>query len=354
MVIGTSAGGVPALRALAASLPPDFPAAVGVVLHLAPDSPSLLPGLLDRAGPLPAREVHGRHELRAGHLYLPPPDHHLYIDGDHVEATKGPRENRHRPSVDVLFRSTAYTRGADVIGVVLTGLLSDGTSGLWTVKRRGGVAVVQDPRDAEYDSMPASALAHVEVDHVVPLAGLAALLVRLVTEAPPPGEPHGDHGEDTAMSEEEERRLALEANISRDEQAYQRGVLGLGTPSSLTCPECHGSLVEIREGRLLRYRCHTGHAFSADSLLSDMTKTSEREAYQLLRALEEAEILLRRLARHYDELGDDRSAGLFLERVDELEERSRRARDLALGNRRFSETGILRGEGEERPNTEED
>ncbi len=320
-------------------LPPDFPAAIGVVLHLAADAPSLLPGILSRSGPLPAQHPSGREELRAGRVYVAPPDHHLHIDGDHIEATKGPPENRHRPSIDALFRSAAYTRSSDVVGVVLTGLLGDGTSGLWTIQQRGGVTVVQDPLDAEFDSMPRSALAHLTVDHVVPLRDLGALLDRLVREARPAKEVK-------PMEEEELRRLKVETEIARNERAFHRGVLELGQATYLTCPECHGSLVEIREGRILRYRCHTGHAYSADSLLGDITKDNENQAYQLLRSLEEAEIMLRRLARHYQEVGDERSGQRFLDQVDELEDRIQQVTELALRNRRMSETSILQDEGD--------
>lgn len=243
--MGASAGGVAALKTLVNQLPPDFPAPVCLVLHMPADAPSLLPGILSRE------------RLRPGHLYLPPPDRHLVGEDGHVEATKGPPENRSRPSVDALFRSAAYSYGPGVIGVVLAGLLDDGSSGLWTIQKRGGLTVVQDPQDAAYDSMPRNALRQVQADHVVPLSDLAALLVRLV---------QGWDGKDQ-MNDEEVRRLRTEVEVARDQHAYQRSILELGEVVPITCPGCHGALVQIQEGSLLRFRCHTGHAFTADGLL---------------------------------------------------------------------------------------
>jgi len=334
VVVGASAGGIPVLKTLMSRLPPDFPASLCVVLHIAADMPSVLPEILGKAGPLPASHPQSRTVMRPGHIYVAPPDHHLLVDGECVEATKGPKENRFRPSVDALFRSAAYTRGADVIGVVLSGLLDDGTSGLWTIKRRGGTAVVQAPEDAEYDSMPQSALRHVEVDHSLPVSELAALLVRLT------GEGQRREGKDD-MDDQELHRLKVEVEVARNERAYQRGILALGEVVPLTCPECHGALVQLREGTQLRFRCHTGHAFTADTLLSGITQSSEDKAYELLRLLEETDILLRRLAQHHHALGDPRTAQVFLDKASEPDQRTAQARALALANQRLSEDGLL-------------
>jgi two-component system, chemotaxis family, protein-glutamate methylesterase/glutaminase len=187
IVIGASAGGVEALRSLAAGLPADLPAAVFVVLHLAPDAPSILPDLLSRAGPLPA--LHPPADgaglrFQPGHVYVAPPGRHMVIDGDVVRAVASAKENGLRPAVDTLFRSAARHHGRHVIGVVLTGALDDGTAGLEDVKREGGLAIVQDPGDALFPSMPTSALQRVAVDHRVPLAGIPSLLARLAAAVP--------------------------------------------------------------------------------------------------------------------------------------------------------------------------
>ncbi len=175
VVIGASAGGVEAIRFLAAALPPDFAAAVLVVLHIGAHR-SVLPWLLNQKGPLPARHPGNGDPIRPGHIYVAPPDHHLLVEPGRVHLTRGPRENWVRPAIDPLFRSAAQAYGSGVVGVVLTGGLNDGTAGLFEIKRRGGVAVVQDPNDAASPDMPRSALKHVVVDHCLPLSEIAALL----------------------------------------------------------------------------------------------------------------------------------------------------------------------------------
>src|SRR5215203_6547879 len=187
VVIGASAGGIETLRELVAGLPRDFPAAICVVLHSSPQSPGVLGAILTRAGSLPAHNARDRERLEPGHIYVAPPDYHLVIEPGRVRITKGPRENRFRPAIDPLFRSAAQVYGPAAVGVVLTGNLDDGTAGLWVIKQLGGVAIVQDPADAAYPSMPQSAINHVKVDHVVPLQAVAPLLARVVSMSPNQG-----------------------------------------------------------------------------------------------------------------------------------------------------------------------
>src|SRR6266511_261175 len=189
VVVGTSAGGIETLRALVGQLPRDFAAPICIVMHTAAESPGVLAEILTRAGPLPAVNARNAERLVAGRIYVPPPDFHLVVEPGRVRVTKGPRENRFRPAIDPLFRSAAQVYGHAAIGVILTGNLDDGTAGLWTSKQLGGVAIVQDPIDALFPSMPRSALAHVNVDHRVPLSDIPPLLVRLTatpSEAPEP------------------------------------------------------------------------------------------------------------------------------------------------------------------------
>ncbi len=188
VVVGASAGGVDALRAMAAQLPGDLPAAVLVVLHVHA-GPSALPDILRRAGPLPAAHAVDRERIAPGLILVAPPDHHMLVAHDRVRVTRGPKENGHRPAIDPLFRSAAATLGNRVIGVVLSGMLDDGADGLAAVKAAGGVAIVQDPEDATFPSMPRSALAAVEADEVVPLRLLGSAITRWVAASPGPPSP---------------------------------------------------------------------------------------------------------------------------------------------------------------------
>src|SRR5215813_13663658 len=182
IVIGASVGGVEALSNLVAQFPEDLPATIFVTQHVVPTAKGRLALVLDRAGPLPATMAQDCESFEPGHIYVAPPDHHLLVKQGCLRVTRGLRENRVRPAIDPLFRSVAVAYGARVVGVVLTGLQSDGTSGLLAIKRCGGIAVVQDPIDALYPDMPLSALEHAEVDYRVPILKMGALLYRLSQE----------------------------------------------------------------------------------------------------------------------------------------------------------------------------
>jgi two-component system chemotaxis response regulator CheB len=290
VVIGTSAGGIEALRELVGGLPADFPAAVFVVLHTSPDSPGILASILERAGELSAVCVSKAEAIKPGCIYVARPDHHLVIARGLARATRGPKENRFRPAVDPLFRSAAQAYGARVIGIILTGGLDDGTVGLAAVKKLGGTAIVQDPQDALAPSMPLSALAHVEVDHCVPLAQMAALLTRLTT---------AEVQEKGVLAVPEQIRI--EVDIAKEHNALEAGVMSLGAPSIYACPECHGVLLQVKseaEQGHLRFRCHTGHAYSMHSLLAEMNERTEESLGSAVRAIEEHVLLLRHLASH--------------------------------------------------------
>jgi two-component system, chemotaxis family, protein-glutamate methylesterase/glutaminase len=260
IVIGASAGGVSTLQALVMDLPSTLPAALCIVLHIPPEHRSHLPHILSRAGSLPAAHAVDGEDIIPRRIYVAPPDHHLLVEPGQVRVTRGPKENRTRPAIDPLFRSAAYVYGSRVIGVVLSGTLTDGTAGLWAVKYRGGIMVVQTPSEALYSGMPYSAMQHVAIDYELPIAEIAQLLVRLSRElaAEEGGYPVPEN-------------MEIETRIAHEVNALQTGVERLGTPSSYTCPECHGSLLQIQEAGLVRFRCHTGHAFSPESLLADLT-----------------------------------------------------------------------------------
>ncbi|UOG73327.1 chemotaxis protein CheB [Hymenobacter tibetensis] len=309
VVIGTSAGGVTALLALAKTLPADFPAPIFVVLHVAPDSPSIMPELLNSVSALEAKHPQNGETVRAGVIYLAPPDHHLLLEDDRVLVARGPKENRFRPSIDALFRSAAYTYGPRVLGVVLTGYLDDGTSGLWSVQRMGGLAIVQDPQDAEQPAMPTNALAFVTADHLVPLSRLGSLLVRL-TQEPTPAK--------IRLPAAELDLLKIELTIAKEGGGFELGIIEKGKLTAFTCPDCHGALTQLIEGKVIRYRCHTGHAYTVSSLLSEVTESVESMLYQSMRGLEETKMLLDQLGTHFQDEKQANVAQLFFEKADEV------------------------------------
>jgi two-component system, chemotaxis family, protein-glutamate methylesterase/glutaminase len=296
VVVGGSAGAVEASKRLVASLPADLPAAVFVAIHRGAERPTYLPEILDAAGPLPALQAEEGMAVAPGRIYVAPPDCHLLVGRGHAHVRRGPKENRTRPAIDPLFRSAAVTCTTRVVGVILSGSLDDGTAGLLAIRRCGGLGVAQDPREAEHDGMPRSAVAHGAVDHVRSLREIAPLLARLAAEpCPPPVEPPDE--------------LRMEALIAAQELLMdpdQQRILGKVSP--LTCPECHGALYEIREGGFLRFRCHTGHAFSAGALRSAQEEAWERALYQALSSQEEQLGLLRRMAEDARERGLARNA----------------------------------------------
>src|SRR5215216_4024246 len=266
IVIGASAGGYDVLRQITSQLPADMSVPVFVVLHVAANGPGLLPEILSKSGPLPAVHPLDGAYIEPGTIYVAPPDHHLLIDDGRVAVKKGPKENGFRPSIDALFRSAAYSYGRGAIGVVLSGALNDGTSGLWSIKRLGGIAIVQEPYQAKYWSMPRSALEYVEADYKVPSNEMGLLLTELVQAQPTQEEMMGND------INEDARRLAIETQVAAGVNLPEKTILDLGSMTQFTCPECRGALVGIKEGGLFRFRCHTGHGFSADSLLEGLTE----------------------------------------------------------------------------------
>lgn len=263
--IGASAGGFHLVVDIISQLPADLPVPVFVVMHLSASYPSQLPGILSWAGRLPAVHPEDGAKIEEGVIYVAPPDHHLLVDGGYIAVKREPKENGFRPSIDALFRSAAYAYGPGAIGVVLSGALNDGASGLWTIKRLGGIAIVQDPFEAEYPSMPRSTLEYVEVDYKVPSSEITGLLRRLVYEQPAQETMVGSGMEDGL-----EDRIAKEVQIAAGASISQKHILGFGELTPFTCPECHGVLVKIMDGKFARYRCHTGHGYSADALLEHL------------------------------------------------------------------------------------
>lgn len=325
IVIGASAGGVETLRELVAQFPKDLPASVFIVLHIPPQYPSQLPLILSRVSKLPVAHPIDEEKIQKGHIYVSPSDRHLLIDGGQIRLSRGPKENNFRPAIDVLFRSAARSCGSRVTGVILTGVLDDGSAGLFAIKTRGGRAVVQHPDDALYPDMSINAMKIVEVDHCVPVKEMGGLLESMVNESA------GESDDSVPES------MELEVKIALDYNAYEHGVMGLGELTSYTCPECHGAMAQITEGKLIRFRCHTGHAYSLDTLLGGITKKVETSLWSTLAKIEESELLLNHVARHLQEAGEGNMAKIVLQKSEDAKERAKAVRHLVLNNEIISQ-----------------
>ncbi len=327
VVVGASAGGLEAVSRLLRSLPPDFPAAVFVVIHRGPDGPAILPALLEQQTRLPVRVATQSERILAGHVYLPPLDCHLLIDDSRVLATHGPRQNGFRPAVDPLFISAANSQGDCVAGVVLSGALDDGTAGLLAIKRLGGIAIVQSPDEALVPSMPLNALKNVEVDAVLPAAEIGPRLVQLI-----------------------QADLARKASAARPRPpTRQKGMMAKSsTPeptgnhklTPFTCPECGGALWEVEEGTLDQYECHVGHRFGAEGLKALADDRTENILWSAVRALQENAMLRRRMAAHANHRGMDVMAKRWLDDAEEFGTNARDVRALieAMNDGRDDET----------------
>jgi two-component system, chemotaxis family, protein-glutamate methylesterase/glutaminase len=284
IVVGTSAGGLQTLDQLVAQLPPKLPASLFIVQHMAPhNSGEPLVRRLQRHQAFDVALARSGDRFKAAHIYIAPPDHHLLVKRDRLLVTKGARENRSRPAVDPLFRSAAVAHGSRVIGVVLTGLLDDGTAGLIAIQRCGGMTVVQAPQDAAYPGMPQNAIDNVDVDYCVPIADMGALLERLVVQ------PHGKQKRVPAD-------IRTEARIAERVMSDIAQVNGLGTQVPYNCPNCGGVLWKMgADGK--RYRCHTGHSFTASALLVSQSEKIEELLWISLRMFEERKNLLNSMVK---------------------------------------------------------
>lgn len=316
ILVGASLGGVDALRRLLVQLPPGLPAAVLVVLHIGA-TPSVLADLLDRAGPLPAREARSGEVPRNGRIYTAPADHHLVLASGRLRLHRGARENHARPAIDPLFRSAAVEAGARVIGVVLTGRLDDGAAGLAMVKASGGIALVQDPREATSPEMPRAALASTTVDHCLGIDGLAAAIAAHAGEPVAPAD-----GRTISWVAAEHRAATFTGGGDMSH------LDAIGARSTLVCPECQGTLWQIRAPGPPRYRCHTGHALTMAALDEAQREDLDATMWAALRVLHDRQQLLEQLARWHAERGDPVESRRQAMRAADVSEKADRLRRL--------------------------
>lgn len=286
VVIGTSAGGLDALKKLITQLPKDFSLPLLVVRHISPDATgNVLLDELNKLNTVKCEHAESGKSLKAGHLYMAPSDHHLLIGRNQkMLVTKGAHENRSRPAIDPLFRSAAVAFGSGVIGILLTGYLDDGTSGMKVIERCGGTCIVQDPEDAEYPAMPRNALNNVEVDYCLPISEMGDLLNKLMSQKLPTRK---------AIPED----VITEAKIAERVLSDLSSVNKLGDQVPFNCPGCGGVLWKVKKDNNLRFRCHTGHAYTAAALLAEQTHKIEETMWTALRMFEERKNLLTEMAR---------------------------------------------------------
>jgi two-component system chemotaxis response regulator CheB len=280
VVIGASAGGVEALQQLVARLPADYPGTIFITLHMAREGRSVLGTILDRSGPLPAMTAEDGAPIKRGRIYVARPDYHLVIRPNRVNVIRGPKENSHRPSIDVMFRSAAQAYGPHVVGVVLSGFRDDGTAGLCEIKKAGGMAIIQEPSEAAVPHMPAHAAERVKLDYVLPVSQMPGVLMSLALD--------GDVPQETSMISPH----VQEEVFPQDEKMEKNG-----RPSVYTCPACSGTLWELDDEGILRFRCRVGHAYSEETMFAAQVENVENSLYAALRALEENSELALRVAK---------------------------------------------------------
>ncbi len=305
IVMGASFGGIKALSRLVSRLPPDLSAAVFIVQHMSPNVDSILDRILSEKGSLPAVKAEDGRKIESGLVYVAQPNHHLILNEAHMSLSAGPRENRARPSIDVLFRSAAAFHTTRVIGVILTGYLDDGVNGLHAVKRCGGIAVAQDPAEAEAHEMPENAIRDVQVDHILPLDQMASMLP--ILSGRPAGEP-------LPVPEDimEEIRISEQAVPNLDNMEKQ------GQKTSFTCPECGGVLWKVDEEPVPRFRCHTGHAFTLRTYMEGQAEALENSLWGAARFMRARVKRLKTMARKEREKSRFKSAESYEKTMAEL------------------------------------
>lgn len=319
IVIGASAGGLEPLRSIIGKLPANLQAALFVVMHLSPTAPSVLSNILRPRGGIDVQAAVDQEPIVPSRVYVAQPDLHLLIEPGYVRLTRGPRENRHRPAIDPLFRTAARAYGSRVLGIVLTGMGDDGSQGLQIIKSEGGTTIVQDPEEAMFPSMPNSAIKASAVDYVVRSAEIPKMIINLAKE----------RWHDVTPSKAKDI-LAEHPRAEGEKLSEEYDERKMGKPSMYTCPDCSGTLWEVMEGDTLRFRCRVGHAFSPEAMRDGYSESVEGALWTAVRVLEESAALERRLAGDAASRGDQFTADRFADAATGREEQAAIIRDLLM------------------------
>ena len=305
--IGASAGGLNALSELVSQLPASINAAVFVVLHLSKSAiGEILAHRIRQHTKLHCQIAGNNLPVLPGHIYIAPPDVHLLIEKRKMVLGHGPTENRFRPSIDVLFRSAAASCGERVIGIVLTGFLNDGTSGMWAIRQSGGYCIVQDPNEAEYPDMPLSVLETMEVGRVATLREMSGIILDIIKTKKIKGVvPPTD--------------IVAESTLSAKAATSLEQVRSLGEKTIYACPDCGGGLWKVKNGNIQRYRCHIGHSYTEKDLELKQSEHIEQTLWIAVRMMEERKLLLKKIATENKEKGLDKLSAFYLEQAAKLE-----------------------------------
>jgi two-component system, chemotaxis family, protein-glutamate methylesterase/glutaminase len=316
VAIGGSAGSIAVIRQICHALPADLQASILIAVHVGATGQNLLAGILDSAGPLRASTAVDGETIQEGHIYVAPADHHLVIDGCKAFLGRGPRENMSRPAIDPLFRSAGMSAGPRAIGILLSGMLNDGASGLADLKRCGGVTVVQNPQDAVESEMPRTALLASDVDYRAPAADLAALITRLTRADPGPEvSPPAD--------------IALEVEIAMGRPSDSSLIAGIADPVPLACPGCGGTMSQLRRSPL-RFRCQVGHGYTGEALAHEQ-ESSVDEAFRIaMRVIGDRAVLMEKMADDAHRGGRITTATAFRDRAEEYRRSATVLMDAAL------------------------
>lgn len=317
IVIGASAGGLDGVQRIVKQLPASFPACVAIVIHN--NGRSHLPAILARVSELPVVVPENGDAIVPGRIIVAPPDHHLLVSEGTLMLHQGPRENGFRPAIDPLFRTAARAYGNRVMAILLSGAQDDGTYGMQVIKNAGGVTVVQHPDEAAVPSMPLSAIANVEIDHV---ATVSAIVDLMITRAGPTSRKGN-----AVMAPAE----PLEPQDPDKPTPVRAMIAAFGPPSGITCPDCNGALWEIREGQLVRYRCHVGHQYSPERLEAGQSDAVEGALWSAVRALEEQADLRQRMAERAHASGLVSVRARFSDAAHESHRQAASIRELLFG-----------------------
>lgn len=283
VVLGASAGGLNALTEVVKNLDKSLDVAYCIVLHLSRKGiGNYIVHQLSQATTMHCSLATHGSLVKKGCIYIAPPNQHLLVKDYKFILGGGPEENRFRPSIDVLFRSAAVAYSSHAVGIILSGMLDDGTSGMWAIKRSGGTCIVQDPNEAEYPDMPLSVINNMEVDHVATLAEIGGLIKKIVATK---------KGKKKTVPKE----VIAESKIAETVAISIEDIEGIADKSVFACPDCGGNLWSVKGDIIKRYRCHIGHAYTEKDLVVKQSEVASNTLWVAVRMMEERKHLLKKL-----------------------------------------------------------